>query len=195
MQLILASTSRYRRAMLERLEHPFEIVAPGVDETHLVGETPLQIALRLSLAKAQAVAAQAGQNDWIVIGSDQTATIDGVSTIGKPESHENAVLQLSRASGNRQTFHSGLAVLRPKTGFCEVLSIATTVQFKVLSQADIQYYLHKEKPYDCTGSAKIESLGITLIESVSCPDPTALVGLPLIALTTLLERAGLKLLA
>jgi septum formation protein len=195
MQLILASTSRYRRAMLERLAHPFEVIAPGVDEIHLPGETPLEIALRLSLAKAQAVASQADQNDWIVIGSDQTATIDGISTIGKPGSHDNAVRQLTQASGNQQTFHSGLAVIRPKTGFCEVLSIETIVQFKALTEAQIQYYLHKEKPYDCTGSAKIESLGITLIESVVCPDPTALVGLPLIALTALLQRAGLPLLA
>jgi septum formation protein len=194
MQLILASTSRYRRAMLERLDRPFDVMPPGVDETHLPGETPLQIALRLSLAKAQAVAVKAKENDWIVIGSDQTATMDGISTVGKPQTHENAVLQLRQASGKQQVFHSGLAVIRPKTGFSEVLCIDTVVQFRTLSESTIEQYLRKEKPYDCTGSAKIESLGIALVASVSCPDPTALVGLPLIALTALLQRAGLSLL-
>jgi septum formation protein len=194
MQLILASTSKYRRQMLERLGIPFEIIAPGVDETPRKNETPFLLARRLSLAKAQAVADQAKGRDWVVIGSDQTASIDGRTTLGKPETHENATLQLKSASGRELLFHSGLCVIRPSTQFSEVTSIEIGVKFRQLKAEQIENYLQREKPYDCTGSAKIESLGIALVERVNCPDPTALVGLPLIALIDMLERAGLNIL-
>jgi septum formation protein len=194
MQLILASTSKYRRQMLERLGIPFEVIAPGVDETPRKNETPFLLARRLSLEKAQAVAKQAKTNDWIVIGSDQTASIDGRTTLGKPGTHENATTQLRKASGRELIFHSGLCVLRPSTQFSEVSSVEIGVKFRQLSAEQIENYLRREKPYDCTGSAKIESLGITLVEKVNCSDPTALVGLPLIALTDMLERAGLHIL-
>ena len=194
MQLILASTSKYRRQMLERLGIPFEVIAPGVDETPRKNETPFLLARRLSLAKAHAVADQANGRDWVVIGSDQTASIDGRTTLGKPETHENATLQLKSASGRELLFHSGLCVIRPSMQFSEVTSIEISVKFRQLNIAQIENYLQREKPYDCTGSAKIESLGIALVERVNCPDPTALVGLPLIALTDMLERAGLNVL-
>jgi septum formation protein len=194
MQLILASTSKYRRQMLERLGIPFEVIAPGVDETPRKNETPFLLARRLSLAKAQAVADQANGRDWVVIGSDQTASIDGRTTLGKPETHENATLQLKSASGRELLFHSGLCVIRSSTQFSEVTSIEIGVKFRQLNAEQIENYLQREKPYDCTGSAKIESLGIALVERVNCPDPTALVGLPLIALTDMLERAGLNIL-
>jgi septum formation protein len=194
MQLILASTSKYRRQMLERLGIPFEVIAPGVDETPRKNETPFLLARRLSLAKAQAVADKANGQDWIVIGSDQTASIDGRTALGKPETHENATLQLKNASGRELLFHSGLCVIRPSMQFSEVTSIEISVKFRQLSVEAIENYLQREKPYDCTGSAKIEALGIALVERVNCPDPTALVGLPLIALTDLLERAGLNVL-
>jgi septum formation protein len=194
MQLILASTSKYRRQMLERLGLPFEIIAPGVDETPRKNETPFLLARRLSLAKAQAVADQANGRDWVVIGSDQTASVDGRTTVGKPETHENATLQLKHASGRELVFHSGVSVIRPFIQFSEVTSIEIGVKFRQLSPEQIENYLQQEKPYDCTGSAKIESLGIALVERVSCTDPTALVGLPLIALTDLLARAGLNVL-
>jgi septum formation protein len=194
MKLILASSSKYRQAMLSRLTNDFTVIAPGLDESHLPGESPLQIALRLSLEKAKAVAGNAQGQDWVIIGSDQTATVDGTSTIGKPHTHAAAMTQLQKASGNRMMFHSGLAVLRPSTGFQEAVSIDTTVEFRTLTDDEINRYLLKEQPYDCTGSAKIESLGIALVNKVQCDDPTALVGLPLIALSQMLARAGLKLL-
>jgi septum formation protein len=194
MKLILASSSKYRQAMLSRLTNDFTVIAPGVDESHLSGESPLQIALRLSMDKAKAVAGDAQDQDWVIIGSDQTATVDGASTIGKPHTHAAAMTQLQKASGNSMMFHSGLAVLRPRTGFQEVVSIDTTVEFRTLTDDEINRYLLKEQPYDCTGSAKIESLGIALVNKVQCDDPTALVGLPLIALSQMLARAGLKLL-
>jgi septum formation protein len=194
MKLILASSSKYRRQMLERLGLPFEVIAPGVDETPRKSETPFLLARRLSLAKARVVAEQAQGQDWIVIGSDQTATIDGRSTVGKPGSHSNATAQLEEASGKEMLFHSGVCVVRPSTQFSEVTSVEIAVKFRHLTAVQIENYLQIEKPYDCTGSAKIESLGIALVEKVQCPDPTALVGLPLIALVDMLERAGLDVL-
>jgi septum formation protein len=179
--------------MLERLDLPFDVVASGVDETPLPLESPKDLATRLSLAKAQAVSG-ALPHDCIIIGSDQTATLDGVATIGKPGSHEAARKQLSNASGKTLTFHSGLAVIRPSTGFCEVISIDTKVRFKTLTPSQIETYLQREQPYDCTGSAKIETLGIALVAEVGCGDPTAVVGLPLIALVDMLSRAGLDVL-
>ena len=187
--LVLASTSRYRRELLQRLHLPFEVVAPHVDEAPLAGERPPAAAQRLSMAKAEAVAGQ--RPEAIVIGSDQTATLDGVVIVGKPGGHERAVDQLRAASGRTMRFFSGLALVIKSTAFKRVIVVETVVRFRHLNDRMIEEYLLSEKPYDCAGSAKSEGLGIALIQSLECNDPTALVGLPLIALTGLLTEAGL----
>ncbi len=190
-RLILASTSRYRRELLERLRLPFETIAPEVDETPLPGETPPDLCERLSLAKAHAVARRhAGA---LVIGSDQVAACDG-EPVGKPHTHDRAVAQLRRMSGRAITFHTGLALVRHGvTGvdFEQVLRVPVEVVFRNLSLDEIETYLRLEQPYDCAGSAKCETLGIGLLEALHSDDPTALVGLPLIATCRLLRAAGL----
>jgi len=186
--LILGSTSRYRRELLQRLRLPFETVSPQVDETPLPGEAPSAMALRLALAKAQAVAALHPQA--VVIGSDQVADLDG-QPIGKPGTHERAVAQLRRLSGRRAVFQTAVAVVRAGTGFAEALLAPVTVHFRKLSDAEIEHYLRLEQPYDCAGSAKSETLGIALLDAIESDDPTALVGLPLIRTCQLLRRAGL----
>ena len=190
--LVLASTSRYRRELLSRLGLPFEVRAPEVDETRLAGESPRQMAQRLALAKARAVAAQ--MPDAVVIGSDQTATLDGIEVIGKPGSHERACAQLRAASGRDLVFHTAMAVLAPARGFERSVVVDTDVTFRTLTDEQIESYLRREAAYDCAGSAKAEGLGIALMASLRGADPTALVGLPLIELTTLLEAAGLPVL-
>jgi len=185
-RLILASTSRYRREMLERLRLPFETVPPGVDETPREGEAPGQLALRLSEAKALAVAAQ--RPGSVVIGSDQVATLDG-HPLGKPGSHEAAREQLRRLSGREAVFHSALAVTDGRR--VERADVVTLCRFRALSDAAIEAYLRADRPYDTAGSAKAESLGIALMEGMASDDPTAIVGLPLIALTGMLARFGL----
>ena len=190
--LVLASTSRYRRELLTRLGLPFEVRAPEVDETRLAGESPRQMAQRLALAKARAVAAQ--MPDAVVIGSDQTATLDGIEVIGKPGSHERACAQLRAASGRDLVFHTAMAVLAPTRGFERSVVVDTDVTFRTLTDEQIESYLRREAAYDCAGSAKAEGLGIALMASLRGADPTALVGLPLIELTTLLEAAGLPVL-
>jgi septum formation protein len=187
-RLTLASTSRYRRELLERLRMPFDVVAPEVDETPFPGETPCAVALRLSLAKAMAIARN--RPAALVIGSDQTATIDGRTIIGKPGDARRAFEQLRSASGRQVVFHTGLALVGLDIGFERVVHVDTTVRFRELDDGGIRAYLDAEQPFDCAGSAKVEALGITLLESVQSPDPTALIGLPLIALTTLLAQAG-----
>lgn len=189
-QLVLASTSPYRQQLLNRLGHPFEIIAPRTDETPLVGESPVATALRLSEMKARAVAAQ--YPDALIIGSDQVAH-HGSTTFGKPGSHENAVRQLRQLSGNTIDFVSGLCVLDSANGRAETRAAVTRVSFRELSESTIETYLRIEQPYDCAGSAKSEGLGIALIARMECDDPTALVGLPLIALCDLLEIHGLRL--
>jgi septum formation protein len=191
-RLVLASTSPYRRELLGRLGLPFETAAPQVDESPRPGETPRALALRLSTAKAEAVCAL--HPDAVVIGSDQTATIDGLGLIGKPGTHLRAVEQLRRASGRCLHFHTGVALLCAATGFRRTEVVETRVRFRRLDDAAIEAYLAREPAYDCAGSAKVEGLGIALLESVEGPDPTALVGLPLIALTGLLAAAGLPVL-
>jgi septum formation protein len=188
--LILASTSAYRRELLQRLRLPFQTQAPGVDESPRPGETPEQIARRLSFEKARAVAAQHPQA--LVIGSDQTATLDGLHTVGKPGSHERAVAQLRAASGRELVFYSGLCLWRPPAEPL-VDCIETRVRFRALSDEQIERYLRAETPYDCAGSAKSEGLGVSLMQSQVGSDPTALVGLPLICLTGMLREAGLQL--
>lgn len=191
--LILASTSPYRRELLERLRLPFETVASQVDETPIAGETPAAAARRLARAKAEAVAAAlpADQADALVIGSDQTATLDGRRIIGKPGDHERARAQLRAASGREMVFHTALALVRRSDGLVDEQLVQTRVRFRDLPDAAIEAYLRAERPYDCAGSAKAEGLGIALLASLEGPDPTALIGLPLIALTGALCRAGL----
>jgi len=190
--LILASTSRYRRMLLERLQLPFEVRSPGTDEALLPGERPREAALRLALAKAQAVAAL--EPAAVVIGSDQTATLDGITTIGKPGTHERAREQLRAAAGRTLTFHTALAVVAGAVGHARVTSVETRVRFRPLTEAAIERYLQLEPAYDCAGSAKAEGLGIALMAGFESEDPTAIVGLPLIALTGMLADAGLDVL-
>lgn len=190
--LVLASTSPYRRELLQRLRVPFDTAAPPVDETPLPGEDPATLAQRLALAKAQAVALL--RPDAIVIGADQVADLHG-QALGKPGTHERAVAQLRAMSGQRVVFQTALAVVRPGTGFQAQALAPVVVQFRVLSTAAIEHYLRLEQPYDCAGSAKCETLGIALLEAIESDDPTALVGLPLIRTTRLLREAGLDLLA
>ena len=187
-RLILGSTSRYRRELLERLRLPFECVSPQVDETPLPAEAPAALAQRLALAKARAVAAL--HPDAVVIGSDQVADVDG-EPIGKPGTHDRAVAQLQRMSGRAIVFQTAVAVVRPSTGFEQVLLAPVTVRFRPLDLAEIDHYLRLEQPYDCAGSAKCETLGIALLGAIESDDPTALIGLPLIRTCDLLRAAGL----
>jgi septum formation protein len=186
--LILGSTSRYRRELLERLRLPFETVSPEVDETPQPNEAPAALARRLALAKAQAVAIRFPQA--LVIGSDQVADLDG-QAIGKPGSHDRAVTQLRAMSGRSVVFQTALAVVCADSGFVAQDLAAVRVRFRSLSDADIEAYLHAEQPYDCAGSAKSEGLGITLLEAIESDDPTALIGLPLIRTAALLRQGGL----
>jgi septum formation protein len=191
-RLVLGSTSRYRRALLERLGYPFVIAAPDVDETPLPGERPGTTALRLSEAKARAVAARFP--DALVIGSDQVADCDGTA-ISKPGDRERAFGQLRALSGRTIVFHTGLALVNAATGRCqrELVDVAST--FRVLSDAEIGAYLDREQPYDCAGSVKSEGMGILLFERIESDDPTALIGLPLIAVGRLLRAEGIDPLA
>jgi len=189
--VILASTSRYRRELLERLHLPFEVQAPGVDETALAGEAPRQLAERLALAKAEAVAAQFPHA--VVIGSDQVADLDG-QALGKPLTHERAVAQLRQMRGQTLIFQTALAVVCRDTGFCQRDIAPVRVVFRDLSDAAIERYLRLEQPYDCAGSAKSEGLGIGLLDAIESDDPTALVGLPLIRTCRMLRAAGVDLL-
>ncbi|MFZ5548491.1 MAG: Maf family nucleotide pyrophosphatase [Pseudomonadota bacterium] len=187
-RLILGSTSRYRRELLDRLRVPFDVAAPQVDETPRPGEAPAALALRLALDKAQAVAA-AQPDDVVVIGSDQVADVDG-EPIGKPGNHERAVAQLTRMSGRSIVFQTAVAVVRPAAGFKQCMLAPVRVRFRDLSGDEIERYLRLEQPYDCAGSAKSETLGIALLCAIESDDPTALVGLPLIRTCELLRAAG-----
>jgi len=186
--LVLASTSRYRSELLQRLRLPFTVRAPGVDETPLPGETPHDLALRLALAKADAVAAL--EPTAVVIGSDQVADLDG-RAIGKPGNHERAAGQLRAMSGRTVVFRTALAIVCLQTGFRELAMAPVTVRFRELADEEIERYLRAEQPYDCAGSAKAEALGIALLASIESDDPTALIGLPLIRTCDLLRRAGI----
>jgi septum formation protein len=187
-RLILGSTSRYRRELLTRLRLPFEVEAPGVDETPRPGEAPAALAQRLALEKARAVAARHPRD--VVIGSDQVADLAG-EPLGKPGDHARAVAQLQRMSGQRVVFQTALAVVRQDTGFEAVDLAAVSVTFRTLSDAEIETYLRLDEPYDCAGSARSESLGVALLSAIDSDDPTALVGLPLIRTCALLRAAGL----
>jgi septum formation protein len=189
--LVLGSTSRYRRELLQRLQIPFEVAAPDVDETPLPAEAPRDLALRLALAKAQAVAARFPQA--VVIGSDQVADLHGVP-LGKPGNHARAVAQLRQMRGQTVVFQTALSVVCLETGFAQTALAPVRVQFRELSDAEIEAYLLAEQPYDCAGSAKSEGLGISLLDAIDSDDPTALVGLPLIRTCQLLRAAGVVLL-
>jgi septum formation protein len=186
--LILASTSRYRRELLERLRLPFDTCAPQVDETPQPGEAPALLAQRLALAKAHAVARQ--YPGAVVIGSDQVADVDG-EPVGKPGTHERAVAQLQRMSGRSIVFQTAVAVVCADSGFAQVDLAPVRVSFRTLSTDEIEHYLRLEQPYDCAGSAKCETLGIALLSSIESDDPTALIGLPLIRTARMLRAAGL----
>jgi len=189
-RLILASSSRYRRELLSRLGLPFESLSPEIDEQPGPGESAATVARRLAREKAQAIARQ--HPDAVIIGSDQTATIDGSQIIGKPGTHDRAVAQLKSASGKTLTFHTGLCVWQ--AGEEPLLDcVPTFVRFRELSDAEIERYLRTEQPYDCAGAAKSEGLGVSLLLSQDGSDPTALIGLPLIRLCDMLRQRGFEL--
>jgi septum formation protein len=190
-QVVLGSTSAYRRELMNRLRIPFAVHAPDVDETALAGEAPFQLANRLALAKAQAVAQK--YPDSVVIGSDQVADLEGVA-LGKPGNFERATQQLRQMRGKLVVFHTALAVVCQATGFLVQDCASVKVVFRDLSDAEITAYLLAETPYDCAGSAKSEGLGIALLASINSDDPTALVGLPLIRACKMLRAAGVVLL-
>ncbi|MBP7568192.1 MAG: septum formation inhibitor Maf [Burkholderiaceae bacterium] len=190
--LVLGSSSRYRRELLERLRIPFTVDSPDVDETPLPGEAPAALAGRLALAKARAVASR--HPGSIVIGSDQVADLNG-HPLGKPGTHERARAQLQSMRGQTVVFQTALAVVCQDTGFEQADLAAVQVRFRDLSEAEIETYLRLEQPYDCAGSAKSEGLGIALLSSIDNDDPTALIGLPLIRTVSLLRAAGLEVLA
>ncbi len=190
--VVLGSTSRYRRELMQRLHLPFEVDAPDVDETPQPGETPEALARRLALAKALAVAAR--HPEAVVIGSDQVADLAG-QPLGKPGTHERAVQQLRMMRGQVVVFQTAIAVVCLATGFVREDLAPVRVRFRDLSDAEIESYLRAEEPYDCAGSAKSEGLGIALLEAIDNDDPTALVGLPLIRTCRLLREAGVRLLA
>jgi septum formation protein len=188
-RLVLASGSVYRKALLERLGLPFEVFSPGIDESPLAGESPADTALRLSVLKARA-AARRGD---LIIGSDQVASCGG-RRYGKPGSHENAVRQLRELSGKVVQFDTAVSLLDSSTDQVQSRLVPCRVRFRPLDERRIQTYLEKEKPYDCSASAKAEGVGIALIARIDTEDPSALIGLPLIALSEMLERAGLPVL-
>ncbi len=183
--LILASTSPYRRALLERLRLSFSVTAPHVDETPLANEKAVDTALRLAQQKAESVAKK--NIDALVIGSDQAASLNS-QLLGKPGTHERALEQLKMMRGHTIHFHTAVCLLNTRTKQIKVADVPTTVRMRHLSDNELERYLHLEQPYDCAGSAKVEGLGIALMESVDSSDPTALIGLPLITLAQWLRE-------
>jgi septum formation protein len=190
--LVLASTSRYRRELLSRLCLQFTTFSPGVDETPAAEETPEHTALRLAVAKAQAAVPTFPQG--LIIGSDQVAELDG-ERLDKPGTRERARDQLLRAGGREVVFHTAVALHRASTNETLTAIVPTAVRFRRIAAAQIDSYLDLEQPFDCAGSAKSEGLGIALLDRISGDDPTALIGLPLIALTSMLTRFGVDVLA
>ena len=189
--IVLASSSPYRRALLERLTSRFVWQAPAVDESPLPGEPPMDLVRRLALAKARALAN--GYPNALVIGSDQIAVVDG-RPLGKPGSAARAFAQLSFASGRTVRFLTSVGVLNSARKHYELDVVATDVRFRVLNERQIRNYIERERPFDCAGSFKCEGQGIALFESITSDDPSALVGLPLIALVGMLSRAGFDIL-
>jgi len=189
MKLILASSSPFRRELLERLKIPFQVTAPDVDETPRPGETPVALVERLAIGKAQKIAAE--NPGALVIGSDQVAVYDGV-IVGKPHNHDKAVAQLRAASGKTVTLYTGLALVNADTRRVQSEVIPYRVTFRELTDAQIESYLRKEQPYSCAGSVRSEGLGISLLEKFEGDDPNTLIGLPLIRLVRMLENEGVK---
>lgn len=189
--LILGSTSRYRKELLQRLGLPFDTASPQVDETPQPGEAPAALATRLALEKAREVARR--HPEAVVIGSDQVADLNG-QPLGKPGTHERAVLQLRQMRGQTVVFQTAVAVVCLATGFERVDLAPVRVVFRDLGDTEIEHYLRTEQPYDCAGSAKSEGLGIALLERIDNDDPTALVGLPLIRTCQLIRAAGVPVL-
>ncbi|MCE9633498.1 MAG: Maf family nucleotide pyrophosphatase [Methylophilales bacterium] len=185
--LILASSSPYRRELLERLQIPFTVISPDVDEAPLQGEAPEVTALRLAQAKARKIGLS--HPDSLIIGCDQVATLDNMQ-LGKPLTHDNAVKQLSLMRGRTVSFHSALCLYNSASGNMQTEVVTYEVKFRDLSDTEIENYLLKEQPYHCAGSAKSEGLGIALIEWMRGDDPNALIGLPLIALINMLKNEG-----
>ena len=190
MKVVLASTSAYRKMLLERLHLPFETDRPETDETPLPGEAPAAIAERLAAEKARAVAAR--WPDSLIIGSDQVAYL-GDEIFGKPGTEARAIAQLQRMRGQTVVFHTALALLNTRSGHLQIEGVPTRVRFRDLSDDEIRRYIAKERPLDCAGSAKSEGLGITLLDAMPGEDPTALIGLPLIALARMLRNEGVVL--
>ncbi|MBY0239279.1 MAG: Maf-like protein [Burkholderiaceae bacterium] len=188
-RLVLASSSAYRRELLGRLQLPFSVDVPDIDESPLPGETPSATALRLARDKAAAVAAR--HPGALVIGSDQVATLDD-EQIGKPGSHPAALAQLQKMRGREVIFHTALCLWDGRNNTSQLADIQTVVTFRDLPDAELDAYLRIEQPYDCAGSAKNEGLGIAILERIATDDPTALTGLPLIALTGMLRNAGVS---
>lgn len=191
-RLILASTSPYRRELLARLRVPFEVASPGVDETPRAGESPAELVVRLAREKAKAVAAR--YRDALVIGADQVAVL-GDAVLSKPLAHDNAVAQLRAMRGRRVSFLTAVALVRGSDGATRERLVPCHVDFRNYSEEVIDRYLRVEQPYDCAGAAKIEGLGIALVRRLDGEDPTALIGLPLIALVELLGELGFDVLA
>jgi len=187
-RLVLASTSSYRKELLRRLGLRFEVAGPAIDEAPLKGEVPADTALRLAALKARSI--QAAFDDALIIGSDQVAAA-GSLRLDKPGNHANALKQLGSLSGKSAEFHTAVALLDARNGHLQSRVVLCRVQFRTLERAQIERYLEREQPFDCAGSAKAEGLGIALIARMETDDPTSLIGLPLIALTEMLERAGL----
>jgi len=188
--LVLASTSVYRRDLLSRLQIPFSVATPEVDEAHAPGESPEQTACRLAQQKARAVSGSCGEA--LIIGSDQVAVLDG-EPLGKPLTHENAVRQLRRIRGKTALFHTAVVLHNSRTGRTQTRLVSSAVTFRELSDQQIQNYLAREQPYHCAGAAKTEGLGIALIEKMQVEDPNALIGLPLIALVDMLQNEGVEI--
>lgn len=189
--LILASTSPFRKALLEKLQVPFETASPQIDESARPDEAPAQLVTRLAEEKAKAVANN--YPDALIIGSDQVAVIDD-EIMGKPGNHANAIAQLSRASGKRVTFLTSLCLYNSKSQRSQVEVVPFSVVFRELSQTQIEHYLQREQPYNCAGSFKSEGLGIALFERLEGDDPNSLIGLPLIRLIRMLENEGFSIL-
>ncbi|MGB8857376.1 MAG: Maf family nucleotide pyrophosphatase [Burkholderiales bacterium] len=188
--IVLASTSVYRRELLAKLQIPFEVAAPDIDETPETGESPVDTAIRLAEAKARKVALQFP--GALIIGSDQVAVLGG-SQLGKPLTHDNAVKQLRALRGRQAVFHTAIALYDSRKETLQRRLVPTSVLFRDLTDAQIENYLQKERPYHCAGAAKAEGLGIALIAQIHGTDPNALIGLPLIALVDMLKHAGVEI--
>lgn len=189
-RIVLASSSTYRKALMARLGLDCHTATPDIDECALPAEAPAATALRLAQAKARKIAER--EPAALIIGSDQVAVLED-QLIGKPGTHAAAALQLQAMSGKTVVFHTALCMLNSETNALQLANVPTTVRFRVLNMAQIERYLQQDQPYDCAGSAKIEALGITLVEKLESDDPTALIGLPLIALVTMLQKEGIHI--